>query len=139
MDCIFCKIIKGEIPSAKVFENEKVFVFLDISPLTEGHCLIIPKQHFENIFDIDENILEEIAKTAKELAGRIKIKLGVTGVQLVNASGKDAEQSVMHFHLHLIPRYENDGLEMNKWWQSKASKPSIEDLQKLAEEIKQVK
>jgi len=134
-NCIFCKIIKGEIPSAKVFENEKVFAFLDINPLTKGHCLLIPKQHFENIFDIDENILFEINKTAKQLAVKIKNNLGATGVNLVNASGKDAEQSVFHFHLHLVPRYDNDNLEMNKWWQSKVSKPSQEELKNLAEKI----
>jgi len=135
-NCIFCKIAKGEIPSAKVFENENVFVFLDINPLTKGHCLIIPKQHFENIFDIDEGILKEIATTAKELSGKIKNNLGATGVNLVNASGKDAEQSVFHFHLHLIPRYEDDSLEMNKWWQSKVQKPSQEELKKISEKIK---
>ena len=134
-NCIFCKIAKGEIPSTKVFENENVFVFLDINPLTEGHCLVIPKQHFENIFDIEESILKEIIKTAKDLAIRMKINLGVTGVQLVNASGKDAEQSVFHFHLHVIPRYANDNLEMNKWWQTKAGNPSQEDLKKVLEKL----
>jgi len=134
-NCIFCKITKGEIPSYKVFENEKVFAFLDINSLTKGHCLIIPKQHFENIFDINENILFEINKTAKQLAVKIKNNLGATGVNLVNASGKDAEQSVFHFHLHLVPRYDNDNLEMNKWWQSKVSKPSREELKNLAEKI----
>jgi histidine triad (HIT) family protein len=133
--CLFCKIINGEIPAVKIYENEDVFVFLDINPLTQGHCLIIPKQHFENIFDIDENVLAEISKTAKKLAERMKLNLGATGVQLVNASGKDAEQSVFHFHLHLIPRYQNDNLEMNKWWQTKAQKPSQEDLNKIAKKI----
>lgn len=133
--CVFCKIAKGEIPSVRVLENEKVFVFLDINPLAKGHCLIIPKQHFDNIFDINVEILKEIVETARELAEKVKNNLGAAGVNLVNASGKSAEQSVFHFHLHLIPRYENDNLEMNKWWQSKTQKPSQEELKKIAEKI----
>jgi histidine triad (HIT) family protein len=136
MDCLFCKIAKGEIPAVKIFESDKIFVFLDINPLTEGHCLVIPKNHFENVFDIEKDILKEIISVAKDIAQNAKRNLGATGVQLVNSSGKDAEQSVMHFHLHVIPRYEDDGLEMNKWWQSKAQSPSQEKLQKLAEKIK---
>jgi len=138
-NCIFCKIAKGEIDSAKVFENENVFAFLDVNPLTKGHCLVIPKNHFENIFDIDKNILKEIVATAKEISEKMQKDLGAKAVNLVNASGKEAEQSVFHFHLHIIPRYENDGLEMNKWWQSKAKKANIEELKKLAKEIHLVK
>jgi len=135
-DCLFCKISKGEIPSAKIFENDRIFAFLDINPLTKGHCLIVPKTHFENIFDIDKELLKEIISVAKELAENAKRNLDATGVQLVNASGKDAEQSVFHFHLHVIPRYENDGLKMNDWWQSKVQNPTQEELQKLTEKIK---
>jgi len=136
MDCLFCKIAKGEIPSAKIFENENVFAFLDINPLTEGHCLVIPKQHYADIFEIEEDVLKEIIAVAKDIAENAKRNLGATGVQLMNASGKDAEQSVFHFHLHVVPRYENDGLEMNKWWQSKAQNPSQEKLKKIAENLK---
>lgn len=121
-DCVFCKIIKGEIPSFKVFENDWVFSFLDINPLAKGHALVIPKKHYENVFDIPEEELKEIISIAKKLAGRIKEKLNADGVNLMNASGQAAEQSVNHFHLHIIPRYKNDGLELNKWWQSKVSK-----------------
>lgn len=135
-NCIFCKIIKGEIDSAKIWENDKVFAFLDVNPLTKGHCLVVPKKHFENIFDIDENILKEIIFTAKNISRQMKESLSATGVNLVNASGKTAEQSVFHFHLHIVPRYENDGLKMNDWWQTKSQKSDIQDLKKLAEEIK---
>ena len=128
MNCIFCKIIKGEIPSFKVFENNKVFCFLDINPLTKGHTLIVPKKHYENIFDIPEEDLKEIISTAKNLANKFKEKLNAQGVNLVNASGETAEQSVFHFHLHLVPRYKDDGLEMNKWWQSKVKKVDFEEL-----------
>lgn len=136
MDCIFCKIINGEIDSARVFENDNVFAFLDVSPLTKGHCLVIPKKHFENIFDIDKNVLEEIIFTAKNISRQMKERLNATGINLVNASGKTAEQSVFHFHLHIVPRYENDGLKMNDWWQTKSQKSDIQELKKLAEEIK---
>ncbi len=131
-NCIFCKIAKGEIDSAKVFENEDIFAFLDVNPLTKGHCLVIPKKHFENIFDIDKNILKEIIATAKDISEKMQKSLAASGVNLANASGESAEQGVFHFHLHIIPRYENDGLEMNKWWQSKAKKTNIEELKKLA-------
>ena len=135
-DCLFCKISNGEISSAKIFENDRIFVFLDINPLTKGHCLVVPKAHFENIFDIDEDILKEIISVAKDMAENAKRNLGATGVQLVNASGKDAEQSVFHFHLHVIPRYEGDDLKMNDWWQSKVQNPTQEELLKIAEKLK---
>jgi histidine triad (HIT) family protein len=124
-DCIFCKIVKGEVPSFKIFENDKVFCFLDINPLTKGHTLVIPKEHHKDIFDIPESDLKEIISVAKKLSGTIKEKLNAEGVNLVNASGEFAEQSVFHFHLHIVPRYKNDGLEMNKWWQSKTQKAEI--------------
>jgi len=136
MDCIFCKIANGEIDSAKVWESEKVFAFLDVSPLTKGHCLVIPKDHFENIFDIDEGVLKEIVSTAKNISNKMKNSLGAAGVNLVNASGKTAEQSVFHFHLHVVPRYENDGLKMDDWWQEKSQKSDIGELKKIAEDIK---
>lgn len=135
-NCIFCKIARGEIDSAEIWEDENLFVFLDINPLTKGHCLIIPKQHFESIFDIDSKVLEKIAVLVKDLAERMKKNLGANGINLVNASGRAAEQSAFHFHLHVIPRYENDGLRMNDWWQSKAKKTDIGELKKLAEDIR---
>ena len=135
-DCIFCKIAKGEIDSVKIWEDEKILAFLDVNPLTKGHSLIIPKNHFENVFDIEPEILKEIIVLAKNLAGQVKNNLGAEGVNLINASGRAAEQSVFHFHLHIVPRYENDGLNMNNWWQTKTKKANIEELKKLAEEIK---
>lgn len=122
-DCIFCKIVSGQSPCTKVFENENIFAFLEINPLTKGHCLVVPKKHFENVFDIDKEVLKDIIVVAKNLSLKFKTELGNNGgVNLMNASGKSAEQSVFHFHLHIVPRYENDNLEMNKWWQSKVKK-----------------
>lgn len=135
-DCIFCKIAKGEIDSAKIWEDDDFLAILDVNPLTKGHCLIIPKNHFKNVFDIEPEILKEIIVLAKNLSNQIKNNLGAEGVNLINASGRAAEQSVFHFHLHIVPRYENDGLKMNDWWQTKAKKANIEELKKLSEEIK---
>jgi histidine triad (HIT) family protein len=121
-DCIFCKIVKGEIPSDKIFENDKVFSFLDISPISKGHTLVIPKKHYENVFDISEAELKEIILIVKKLSDKIRKDFKAQGINLFNASGRVAEQSVFHFHFHIIPRYENDDLEINKWWQSKIKK-----------------
>jgi len=135
-ECIFCKIIKGEIPSFKIWENDKIFCFLDINPLAKGHALIIPKEHYKDIFDIPSEDLKEIIFFAKNLSAKMKDVLGAEGVNLMNASGESAEQSVFHFHLHVIPRYKADGLEMNKWWQSKVSKVDFEELKQLVEKLK---
>ena len=98
--------------------------------------MIVPKVHYQDVFDIDEHILQKIASTAKMLAQTVKESLNATGVNLINASGKDAEQSVFHFHLHLVPRYEHDGLHMNDWWQTKVQNFSSDELQHIADEIK---
>ena len=135
-ECIFCKIIKGEIPSFKVFENDKIFCFFDINPLTKGHTLVIPKTHYKDIFDIPEDDLKEIISVAKNLSIKITKTLGADGVNLVNASGEVAGQDVFHFHFHIIPRYKDDGLKMSEWWQSKTKKADFEELKKLAEELK---
>lgn len=136
-DCIFCKIVAGEIPCVKVREDTDLFVFLDIHPLRKWHCLIIPKHHYQDIFDIDDVLLQKIISTAKKIASRMKISLGATWVNLINASGQDAEQSVFHFHLHLVPRYANDGLHMNARRQTKVQNYSVDDMNAIAEEIQQ--
>jgi len=135
-DCIFCKIVAWEIPSIKIWEDEDVFVFFDIHPLRKGHCLIVPKNHYQDIFDVDEKVLQKIILTAKIIADVFKNNLGATWVNLINASGKDAEQSVFHFHLHLVPRYLNDGLKMNDRRETKVQDIAIEELQKMAQQIK---
>ena len=134
-NCIFCKIIKGEIPSSKIYEDQNVFVFLDINPITIGHCLVIPKEHSDDIFDTKDEALKDVIIVGKIMSKRLKEKLGATAVNLVNSSGKDAEQGVPHFHLHVIPRYENDELHMADWWQSKVKKFKPEELKRLAEKI----
>ena len=104
--CIFCKIINGEIPSYKVYEDENFLAFLDISQATIGHTLVIPKKHYENIFELPEgsNIFSIVTKLAKA----IKKATNVQGVNILNNNGEIAGQTVKHFHIHIIPRYEND-------------------------------
>ena len=103
MDCIFCKIISGDIPSYKVFENDKVMAFLDINPTSVGHTLIIPKVHTLDLTTIDDNTIMEIIKTSKEIASMIVDKLGANGYTLLQNNG--IAQDVKHFHLHVIPKY----------------------------------
>lgn len=113
-DCVFCKIIKGELPCYKVYEDDLVFAFLDINPVVEGHTLIIPKKHYENIFEIDQEVLQRIISVAKIIAQKMKENLeGVEGVNLFQSNGKVAEQVVMHSHLHLLPRRESDSFRIN--------------------------
>jgi len=109
--CIFCKIINGEIPSYKVYEDENFLAFLDISQATIGHTLVIPKKHYENIFELPEgsNIFSIVTKLAKA----IKKATNVQGVNILNNNGEIAGQTVKHFHIHIIPRYENDNFNIN--------------------------
>lgn len=108
MDCIFCKILKGDIPARKVFENERFIAILDAFPANEGHTLVIPKKHFENIFEIDEETISEAYKIAKNIAEKIKTNMGIENINILQNNGATAGQSVNHFHIHVIPRIEND-------------------------------
>ncbi len=106
MDCIFCKIINGEIPSLTVYEDDLVKVFLDINPTTNGDMMIVPKNHCVTIEDLDEELVLHMFKVAKEMYSLVKEKLGAEGLTLVQNNGHG--QDVKHFHLHLTPRYSND-------------------------------
>jgi len=133
-DCIFCKIVNGEIPSAKVFENEHVVAFLDISQVTKGHTLIIPKIHKENLFELTPEIAKNIFEVAPQIANALKTAYNPVGLNAVNNNGEKAGQSVFHFHLHLIPRYgEGDGF--GAVWKNNQSDYSSFDLQQMAENI----
>ena len=103
---IFCKIINNEIPSYTLYEDEVVKVFLDVNPNHLGHTLIVPKKHYENFFDIDDDTLHHILKVAKDIAGLLKERLNYDGISLAQNNGLG--QEVKHFHLHLIPRYHNE-------------------------------
>jgi len=110
--CIFCKIVKSEEKAYKIYEDDDVLAFLDIAPVSFGHTLIIPKDHYENIFEIKSEILQKVISVVKMLAEIYMKKLNSTGVNLVNANGKDAQQSVFHIHFHLISRYPNDRIDL---------------------------
>jgi histidine triad (HIT) family protein len=107
-DCIFCKIIKKELSCYKIYENNYVLAFLDINPSFRAHTLVIPKKHFTNIFDCEDKYLEELIKAIKLISKHYKQELPCQGANILNASGKVAEQSVFHFHFHIIPRFSND-------------------------------
>ena len=135
-DCIFCKIINGEIPSTKVFENEHVLAFLDISQVTKGHTLVIPKVHKENLFELTPEIAKELFSVVPEIARAIKQEFNPIGLNSLNNNGEAAGQSVFHFHMHLIPRYgEGDGF--GAVWKTHTSEYTPEDLTTIANSIAQ--
>lgn len=109
-DCIFCKIANGESPCYKIFENDYVLAFLDISKDCFGHTLVVPKKHFENMLDCNDKYLAECAKAVKKISNHYVNDCGFDGVNVLNASGKCAEQTVMHLHFHIIPRKNNDNM-----------------------------
>jgi histidine triad (HIT) family protein len=108
-DCIFCKIIKGDIPSNKVYEDDNVFAFLDITPVNLGHTLVIPKKHFTNIYETPEDILIHVMKAVKSISKATKTALGADGVNIIMNNDAGAGQIIMHSHVHVIPRFNNDG------------------------------
>jgi histidine triad (HIT) family protein len=108
-NCIFCKIANGEIPSATLFEDEDFRVILDLGPATKGHALILPKNHFANLFEIPEEVEAKAFVLAKKIATKMKKVFACDGVNIVQNNGIAAGQTVFHFHIHLIPRYEQDG------------------------------
>lgn len=130
MDCIFCKIAKGDIPCQKVYEDDKILAFLDIMPVHKGHTLIIPKEHHENILDMPEDTLAELAKTAKKVSKAVKEATKADGFNVTQNNGAAAGQAVFHFHLHIIPRFKGDGL---KTWPHQ--KIPEEDMKKIQEDI----
>jgi len=111
-DCIFCKIVAGELPATKVDEDERTVSFMDIAPATRGHALVIPRTHATDLLSIDAEDLAACSAAAQRLAGRAIERLGADGVNLLNACGAPAWQTVFHFHLHVIPRYHDDPLRL---------------------------
>ncbi|WP_025727558.1 HIT family protein [Heyndrickxia ginsengihumi] len=134
--CIFCKIVNGEIPSAKVFENEHVYAFLDISQVTKGHTLIVPKIHKENLYELTPEIARNLFEVVPTIANAIKEQFEPIGLNLLNNNGEKAGQSVFHFHIHLIPRYgKGDGF--GAVWKTHGKNYSAEDLENIAHSIAQ--
>jgi len=111
-DCLFCKIVTGELPGTIVHEDERTVAFMDINPATRGHLLVVPREHTTDLLTVDQTDLSACARTARELAQRAKDRLGADGVNLLNSCGRAAWQTVFHFHVHVIPRYDDDPLRL---------------------------
>jgi len=120
-DCIFCKIIRGEIPCAKVYETHTVLAFLDIAPVNKGHALVIPKAHYENIWELPASLATEMLIAVQTVGQALKDGLGAQGMNLGMNNGAAAGQLVMHAHWHLIPRFADDGLTL--WPQKSYDSP----------------
>ncbi|MDE6408369.1 MAG: HIT family protein [Anaeroplasmataceae bacterium] len=126
MDCVFCKILSGELPSYKIYEDEYTYAFLDIAKDVDGHTVVIPKKHVTNIIDCDAVTLSKVTEAIRLISKHYVEDLGYDGVNVLNASGKAAEQSVFHLHFHIIPRKEEDGI--HAWPDFKGAKHSLEEM-----------
>ncbi len=124
-NCIFCKIANGEIPSKTIYEDDSFRAILDLGPACRGHALIMPKEHYANLYELPEEKCGEVMKLARRLADQMRERLDCQGFNLVQNNGACAGQTVSHFHLHLIPRYEEDG-QIIGW---KPMSPSQEELE----------
>ena len=131
-DCIFCKIVRGEVPAQIVQEDERTVAFMDISPWTRGHALVIPREHSRNLYEISEDDLHATMSAAKRLAERMRERLGCDGVNLLNSSEPAAWQTVFHFHVHVLPRFEDDGLRPP----AKPQDMSEDEIAELADRIR---
>ncbi|MDT8862017.1 HIT family protein [Alkalihalobacillus sp. MEB130] len=133
-NCIFCKIVKGDIPASKVYEDEHVLAFIDISQVTKGHTLVIPKTHHQDLFDLSEESAQHVFTTVPKVAKAIKQAYQAKGLNIVNNNGELAGQTVYHYHVHLIPRYgKGDGF--GAVWKDHSAEYKPEDLQQIAKEI----
>lgn len=131
-DCIFCKILAGEIPCFKVFEDADTLAFMDINPVHAGHVLVIPREHAADVFEISDAAISATARTARRVAWAVRAVVSPDGMNLLQCNGKAAAQSVLHFHMHVLPRATDDGASLN--W---ALKPgNMDDIGALAERIR---
>lgn len=131
-DCVFCKIVSGEVPSFTLFEDDTTLAFMDINPANEGHALVIPKEHASDLHAVSDEALARTVVTAKRVAGAIARTLNPAGLNLVQCNGPAAGQSVMHLHVHVLPRVADDRLAMN--WGLKLG--DIDAIGRLAERIR---
>ena len=129
-NCLFCKIIKGEIPCYKIYEDEYTLAFLDIAKDVDGHTLVIPKKHYNNILDCDEKTLNHLMRTVQLISNHYVQNCGFSGINLINNNGSSAEQAINHLHIHIIPRFDNDNIYVFPKFQGASY--SLEDtLQKM--------
>lgn len=131
-DCIFCKIANGEIPSSTVYEDNSFRAILDLSPANYGHCLVLPKKHGANIFELDEENVAGAFAAAKKVAAAVKEATGADGINIVQNNGEAANQTVMHLHVHIIPRFKEDKVNFSY----KPFAPTKDELEQMCEKIK---
>ena len=132
-NCIFCKIVRGEIPCGKVYENDETFAFVEMNPVNPGHTLIIPKRHYPSLSDIPEKELGNLMKDIKKISSGVLKAFNTSSFNLVQSNGEAAGQEVFHVHFHIIPRHEKD----NKEIQWKVDNISLEERKKIADKIRQ--
>ncbi len=130
--CIFCRLVAGEIPSARVYEDDLVIAFMDIAQVNPGHVLIATKRHATNLFEITPEEAAAVMQTAQKMAEALRIAFDPPGLTLLQANGKEGEQTVFHFHLHVLPRHANDGVGLN--WPRKEPAPEV--LQDYAQRLR---
>jgi Diadenosine tetraphosphate (Ap4A) hydrolase and other HIT family hydrolases len=127
MDCIFCKIINKEIPGKIVYEDDVCLAFLDLSQVTDGHTLIVPKSHFDNLLEADDEVIAHMLKVAKKLGNQLVEKLNAKGMNVLTNINETAGQTVKHFHIHLIPRYnEKEGIQIT--FEDRSSQVSLDEI-----------
>lgn len=126
-DCIFCKIAGGEIPSKTLYEDDNFRVILDLGPATKGHALILPKEHYANLYELPEDTAGEAMKLAKKMVTKMTERLGCEGFNLVQNNGELAGQTVFHFHMHMIPRYHADGQKIG-WKPQEVTQEELEEV-----------
>ena len=131
-DCLFCKIVRGEIPSYKIYEDEELLVILDRFPRNAGECLVITKEHFDSLFDLNPALGAKIFEISRRTALKIKETYPIDGLNLLQNNGESAGQQIDHFHLHVMPRYESDSIVIK----GKALDPSEEEFEEAAEKLK---
>ena len=131
-DCIFCQILAGELPAERVDEDEHTVAFMDINPWTRGHAVVIPRRHARGLFEIDDDELARVVVAGKRLAARMRERLGCDGINLINSAEPAAWQTIFHFHLHVIPRYDDDPLELP----TRPQRAEQEQLARVAAEIR---
>ena len=114
-DCLFCRIAAGALPSTGVYEDERYFCFMDIHPISPGHCLLIPKEHHQDVYAMPDDLLGGLMVLAKRIAAAAKAGLGAEGMNLLQSNGRAASQIVDHYHVHLVPRWQGDKLRIGAW------------------------
>ena len=126
-NCIFCKIANGEIPSKTLYEDDSFRVILDLGPATKGHALILPKEHYADLYELPEDAAGEVMKLAKKMVTKMTERLGCEGFNLVQNNGDLAGQTVFHFHMHMIPRYQADGQKIG-WSPQEVTQDELEEI-----------